>query len=42
MPGLFPVTTVIGGVPAWHDGEFTFGGGHMWKNTQTEQLRRKE
>ncbi|RBQ24779.1 MAG: Allantoinase [Methanocorpusculum sp. MCE] len=42
MPGLFPVTTVIGGIPAWHDGEFTFGGGHMWKNTQTEQLRRKE
>jgi len=42
MPGLFPVTTVIGGIPAWHDGEFARGGGKMWTNTQASQLRRKE
>jgi len=42
MPGLFPVTTVIGGIPAWHDGEFSRGGGRMWSNTQARQLRRKE
>jgi dihydroorotase len=42
MPGLFPTTTVIGGVPAWHDGEFTRGGGRMWSNTHASQLRRKE
>ncbi|ABN06539.1 dihydroorotase, multifunctional complex type [Methanocorpusculum labreanum Z] len=42
MSGLFPATTVIGGIPAWHDGEFTHGGGQMWKNTQKAQLRRKE
>ena len=42
MPGLFPVTTMIGGVPVWHDGEFTRGGGRMWSNTHTWQLRRKE
>ncbi len=42
MPGLFPETTVIGGLPAWHDGEFTRGGGQMWKNTKAKQLRRKE
>ncbi len=42
MPGLFPTTTVIGGVSAWHDGEFTRGGGRMWSNTHASQLRRKE
>ncbi len=42
MPGLFPVTTVIGGVAAWHDGEFTRGGGQMWTNTQVRQLHRNE
>ena len=42
MPGLFPVTTVIGGVTGWHDGEFTRGGGRMWTNTQIRQLRQKE
>jgi dihydroorotase len=29
MPGLFPVTTLVNGIPAWHDGEFTYGGGQM-------------
>ncbi len=42
MPGLFPVTTVIGGIPAWHDGEFTSGGGQMWVNARARQIRRKE
>ncbi|HJJ30461.1 MAG TPA: dihydroorotase [Methanocorpusculum sp.] len=38
MQGLFPVTTVIGGIPAWHDREFTTGGGKMWTNTQARKL----
>ncbi len=42
MSGLFPETTVIGGVPVWHEREFTRGGGQMWKNTKAKQLRRKE
>ncbi len=42
MLGLFPATTVIGGIPAWHDGEFVRGGGHMWSNAQARQNRRKE
>lgn len=42
MDGVFPVTTVIGGIPAWHDGEFTSGGGQMWMNAGARQLRRKE
>ncbi|MDU9376647.1 Dihydroorotase [Methanocorpusculaceae archaeon Sp1] len=25
MAGVFPVTTVVGGVPAWHNGEFSRG-----------------
>jgi len=29
MSGIFPVTTLVGGVPAWHEGEFTRGGGEM-------------
>ncbi len=37
MDGVFPVTTVIGGIPAWHDGEFTLGGGQMWMNAQASQ-----
>lgn len=42
MSGRFPVTTVIGGIPAWHDGEFARGGGQMWSNARMGQLRRKE
>ncbi|MEA5038091.1 Dihydroorotase [bioreactor metagenome] len=42
MNGVFPVTTIIGGIPAWHDGEFTSGGGQMWMNARARQLRRKE
>ena len=42
MLGLFPATTVIGGIPAWHDGEFVRAGGHMWSNAQARQNRRKE
>ena len=38
MHGLFPFTTVIGGIPAWHGGEFTTGGGKMWTNTQDKIL----
>ncbi|MDR3102438.1 MAG: dihydroorotase [Methanocalculaceae archaeon] len=28
-PGLFPETTIVGGIPAWHRNEFSRGG-HLW------------
>lgn len=30
MPGLFPITTIVGGVPAWHKNEFDAGGAHWF------------
>ena len=29
MPGLFPITTLVNGILAWHEGEFTYGGGQV-------------
>jgi len=37
MYGVFPVTTVIGGIPAWNGGEFIMGGGQMWMNARASQ-----